>query len=253
MLLRKSCSDAGVERLKKRLWMPGCPARAEGAKKLSRTGRAFPRLKRGAPEAASGSEAFLLHMKPLQQPVKRRFPGENTTRARRFRDEAEGEMLRSYFGGAGVKTSRRLGSGFGLGFGAFFGSFLPLSLLPMDASVPQKGGLGEVPERFSSLRSVSSTAEGGFFLRKKPLSDNGFPLQNWRTALTAKLRAMAEKRLSRNHDRGRAGAETVSPPGYFFVPGSRSLSLAIRPGLAAGVPAGGLAIGVTGAGEVCAP
>jgi hypothetical protein len=37
----------------------------------------------------------------------------------------------------------RPGSGLGLGFGAFFASFLPLSLLPMDASVPQMGGGGK--------------------------------------------------------------------------------------------------------------
>jgi hypothetical protein len=45
-----------------------------------------------------------------------------------------------YFGGgAGVNTSRlRPGSGFGLGFGAFLVSFLPLSLFPMGASMPQK-------------------------------------------------------------------------------------------------------------------
>jgi hypothetical protein len=41
--------------------------------------------------------------------------------------------------GAGVNTSRfRPGSGFGFGLGAFFCSFLPLSLLPMSASMPQK-------------------------------------------------------------------------------------------------------------------
>jgi len=46
-----------------------------------------------------------------------------------------------YFGGgAGMNPSRlRPGSGLGLGLGAFFTSFLPLSLLPMDASVPQMG------------------------------------------------------------------------------------------------------------------
>ena len=44
-----------------------------------------------------------------------------------------------YFGGAGVNPSRlRPGSGFGLGLGAFFASFLPLSLLPMRASMTQK-------------------------------------------------------------------------------------------------------------------
>jgi hypothetical protein len=49
-----------------------------------------------------------------------------------------------YFGGAGVKTSRLCaGSGLGFGLGAFLTSFLPLSLLPMAASVPQKGGFGE--------------------------------------------------------------------------------------------------------------
>lgn len=34
-------------------------------------------------------------------------------------------------GGAGVKISRRLGSGFGFGFGAFLVSLRPLSLFPM--------------------------------------------------------------------------------------------------------------------------
>jgi hypothetical protein len=49
-----------------------------------------------------------------------------------------------YFGGAGVNPSRlRPGSGFGFGFGAFLTSFLPLSLLPMGASVTQKGRGGK--------------------------------------------------------------------------------------------------------------
>lgn len=53
-----------------------------------------------------------------------------------------------YFGGAGVNPSRlRPGSGFAFGFGAFLTSFLPLSLLPMDASVPQKGARGKVKKR----------------------------------------------------------------------------------------------------------
>src|SRR5260370_32780755 len=48
---------------------------------------------------------------------------------------------RTYFGGAGVNTSGlRPGSGFGLGFGAFLTSFLPLSLFPMAASLPQFSG-----------------------------------------------------------------------------------------------------------------
>jgi hypothetical protein len=52
--------------------------------------------------------------------------------------------LTPYFGGAGVNPSRlRPGSGLGFGLGAFFGSFLPLSLLPMGASVPQKGTRGK--------------------------------------------------------------------------------------------------------------
>ena len=47
--------------------------------------------------------------------------------------------VQSYFGGgAGVNTSRLCaGSGLGFGLGAFLTSFLPLSLLPMAASVPQ--------------------------------------------------------------------------------------------------------------------
>ena len=49
-----------------------------------------------------------------------------------------------YFVGAGVNPSRlRPGSGFGLGFGAFLASFLPLSLLPMQVSLPQLGGHAE--------------------------------------------------------------------------------------------------------------
>jgi hypothetical protein len=53
--------------------------------------------------------------------------------------------VQSYFGGAGVNPSRLCaGSGLGFGLGAFLTSFLPLSLLPMDASVPQKGGLRKV-------------------------------------------------------------------------------------------------------------
>jgi hypothetical protein len=53
--------------------------------------------------------------------------------------------VRSYFGGAGVNPSRLCaGSGLGFGLGAFLTSFLPLSLLPMDASVPQKGGRRKV-------------------------------------------------------------------------------------------------------------
>jgi hypothetical protein len=52
--------------------------------------------------------------------------------------------VQSYFGGAGVNPSRLCaGSGLGFGLGAFLTSFLPLSLLPMAASVPQKGGVGE--------------------------------------------------------------------------------------------------------------
>ena len=54
-----------------------------------------------------------------------------------------------YFGGgAGMNPSRlRPGSGLGLGFGAFFASFLPLSLLPMDRSVPQMGRDGKERNR----------------------------------------------------------------------------------------------------------
>jgi len=48
-------------------------------------------------------------------------------------------LSRHYFcGGGGVKISRlRPGSGFGFGLGAFFASRLPLSLFPMQASMPQ--------------------------------------------------------------------------------------------------------------------
>ena len=66
-----------------------------------------------------------------------------------------GERQTPYFGGAGVNPSRlRPGSGLGLGFGAFLTSFLPLSLLPMGASVPQKGSGGKVkmPDFYCLLR-----------------------------------------------------------------------------------------------------
>jgi hypothetical protein len=47
-----------------------------------------------------------------------------------------------YFAGGGVNISRLWpGSGLGFGFGAFFTSFLPLSLFPMGASVPQNSAL----------------------------------------------------------------------------------------------------------------
>ena len=52
-----------------------------------------------------------------------------------------------------------LGSGLGFGFGAFFASFLPLSLLPMARSVPQKGTKGkgqkEAGEGISRLARIS--------------------------------------------------------------------------------------------------
>jgi len=64
--------------------------------------------------------------------------------ARLFTDRSAAQPTmrwnRCYFGGAGVKTSRLEGSGFGFGFGAFFVSFLPLSLFPMRFSVPQSVG-----------------------------------------------------------------------------------------------------------------
>ena len=76
----------------------GCPNRDEGAEIPSRAEVTLPRRKRGA---------------------------------------SVGQAFQSYFGGAGVKTSRRCaGSGLGFGLGAFLASFLPLSLLPMAASVP---------------------------------------------------------------------------------------------------------------------
>jgi hypothetical protein len=64
--------------------------------------------------------------------------------------------VQSYFGGAGVNPSRLCaGSGLGFGLGAFLTSFLPLSLLPMDASVPQKGRVrkagGPEPRVFDAL------------------------------------------------------------------------------------------------------
>ncbi len=55
----------------------------------------------------------------------------------RGRQKADALALPSYFGGAGVKISRFEGSGFGFGLGAFLTSFLPLSLLPMQASMTQ--------------------------------------------------------------------------------------------------------------------
>ena len=64
----------------------------------------------------------------------------------------------SYLGGAGVNPSRlRPGSGLGFGLGAFLTSFLPLSLLPMCASVPQRGAWGEgLTEKYPAPIAESS-------------------------------------------------------------------------------------------------
>lgn len=69
------------------------------------------------------------------------LPGIVTPSAAQARRSGEASGSRSYFGGAGVNVSRLwLGSGLGFGLGAFLTSFLPLSLLPMVASVPQTRG-----------------------------------------------------------------------------------------------------------------
>jgi hypothetical protein len=66
-----------------------------------------------------------------------------------------GEMQEPYFGGAGTNPSRlRPGSGLGFGFGAFLTSFLPLSLLPMGASVTQEGAEGKDKNRCLGLNRV---------------------------------------------------------------------------------------------------
>ncbi len=76
-----------------------------------------------------------------------------------------------YFGGAGVKTSRLCaGSGLGFGLGAFLVSFLPLSLLPMAASVPQTpatrqgrvdSGVASIQEHRSVERIALDRLEAG--------------------------------------------------------------------------------------------
>jgi hypothetical protein len=48
----------------------------------------------------------------------------------------------------------RPGSGLGLGFGAFLASFLPLSLLPMGASVTQEGAGGKDKNRCLSFNGT---------------------------------------------------------------------------------------------------
>jgi hypothetical protein len=67
------------------------------------------------------------------------IPRAEKTLLRLKRGAPEMQAVQSYFGGGGMKTSRLCaGSGLGFGLGAFLASFLPLSLLPMGASVPQK-------------------------------------------------------------------------------------------------------------------
>jgi hypothetical protein len=58
----------------------------------------------------------------------------------------------------------RPGSGLGLGFGAFFASFLPLSLLPMDASVPQMGDGGKAKSFISIVVTGSELQSSDRFV-----------------------------------------------------------------------------------------
>jgi hypothetical protein len=88
----------------------------------------------------TGSGGELRRTKPLCQTQQRRSSS-STPPARTESASALAAQARwprhSYFGGAGVNPSRLWpGSGFGFGLGAFLASFLPLSLLPMSASVP---------------------------------------------------------------------------------------------------------------------
>ena len=85
-----------------------------------------------------------------KSPLVRRAFSRRHCASRRYRSLSE---VLNYFGGAGVKISRLLGSGFGLGFGAFLGSFLPLSLLPMDQSMTQTGTIRK--------EKIRSPATGG--------------------------------------------------------------------------------------------
>src|ERR1017187_8161460 len=80
-----------------------------------------------------------------------------------------GDLLRPYFGGAGVNPSRlRPGSGLGFGFGAFLTSFLPLSLLPMDASVTQKGAEGKDKNR---CQGVNEMVYCPYFVNRPPIRE----------------------------------------------------------------------------------
>jgi len=75
------------------------------------------------------------------------------------RRSERGSRRASYFGGAGVNTSRLWpGSGLGFGLGAFFCSFLPLSLLPMGDSMTQNATLRKAPLRLNLPRGVSLVA-----------------------------------------------------------------------------------------------
>jgi hypothetical protein len=76
--------------------------------------------------------------------------------------------------GCGVKTSRRLGSGFGFGFGAFLVSFLPLSLFPMADSVTQKAGNREQATGSSKQRkpTTDNYATTSFLLSRAPSPDD---------------------------------------------------------------------------------
>jgi hypothetical protein len=67
----------------------------------------------------------------------------------------------TYFGGAGVKTSRLLGSGFGLGFGAFLVSFRPLSLLPMTESMTQNVAPRKAKTAAATLHRQSGSVAAG--------------------------------------------------------------------------------------------
>src|ERR1035441_215102 len=72
---------------------------------------------------------------------------------------------------------------------------MPLRLRQEIQEVSRRGKI----EQFSNSRAVSGIEQGGFFLRKKPLSINGLPLQQLENCYSHEMRPETGPRFALNY------------------------------------------------------